>query len=100
MGCKNCIGEDQENEIDSSIKNNQTLVKDLENENELTLSNQEIENIKNKYISNILHSDSKHLVKIQNENFNLEVINEINKYRIKHGVEEIPLCKNKNNIEI
>ena len=89
MGCKNCIGEDQENEIDSSIKNNQTLVKDLENENELTLSNQEKENINNKYISNILHSDSKHLVKIQNENFNLEVINEINKYRLKHGVEEL-----------
>ena len=88
MGCKNCIGEDKENEIDSSTKNNQTLVKDLEKENEILIP--EIENsINNKEISNILKSNSKHLIKIQNENFNLEVLNEINKYRLKHGVEEL-----------
>ena len=90
MGCNNCFNINKENEINSSKENNQTLIKDLENENELSLLTLEKENsIKNKYISNILKSNSKHLIKIQNENFNLEVINEINKYRIKHGVEEL-----------
>jgi uncharacterized protein YkwD len=88
MGCKNCIGEDKENEIDSSTKNNQTLVKDLEKENEILIPEKE-NSINNKEISNILKSNSKHLIKIQNENFNLEVLNEINKYRLKHGVEEL-----------
>ena len=90
MGCNYCFDENKENEINSSKENNQTLIKDLENENELSLLTLEKENsIKNKYISNILKSNSKHLIKIQNENFNLEVLNEINKYRLKHGVEEL-----------
>ena len=90
MGCNYCFDENKENEINSSKENNQTLIKDLENENELSLLTLEKENsIKNKYISNILKSNSKHSIKIQNENFNLEVLNEINKYRLKHGVEEL-----------
>ena len=85
MGCDNCIGKDKEKEIDSSIKNNGTYVKDLENEYVENVFTFENENS----IKNILKTNSKHLIKIQNENFNLEVLNEINKYRIKHGVEEL-----------
>ena len=37
MVCNYCFDENKENEINSSKENNQTLIKDLENENELSL---------------------------------------------------------------
>ena len=95
MGCENCIDSKKEEEILSSkYEKDKFLIKDLESQDIILNDDKNHNSIK----SSILSSNSKKFVKIQNENFNLDVLDEINKYRIKHGVEELIIDENINKI--
>ena len=100
MGCKNCnCIIEKETEISSpKIDKINPLIEDLENKEKILLSKQKSSNGEKIVIPKILKSNSKKLNQMQNEQFNLEVFNEINKFRIKHGVEELIIDEKINNI--
>ena len=97
MGCENCSECFKEEEIFSKNKDKKnSSLKDLDVQ-DIIITERE-KSIKNeKKISRLLNSSSKY-VKIKNEQFNLEVLNEINKYRVKHGVEELIMDETINKI--
>jgi uncharacterized protein YkwD len=96
MGCENCINSEKENEI---LKHNETktnsnnfdIITDLE-KNETTNSKEKTDT-KNKKL-NLLNSSSKEIKKMQKNQFNVDVLNEINLLRTKHGVAELKMDKN------
>ena len=96
MGCELCNGEIEESEIISSKKenrtNNNSLINDLESKDILILSDKKDENIE------INKKYSEKLILMQNDKFNLEVLEEINKYRLMHGVDELILDEEINKI--
>ena len=93
MGCEYCSEFRKEEEIIS--KNKDKKNPDLQ-ENTLTDLDKSNKNINN--ISKVLTSSSKNVNKIKNAQFNLEVLDEINKYRLKHGVEELVMNEKINKI--
>ena len=93
MGCEYCSEFYKEEEIIS--KNKDKKNSDLQ-ENTLTDLDKSNKNINN--ISRLLTSSSKNVNKIKNTQFNLEVLDEINKYRLKHGVEELVMNEKINKI--
>ena len=98
MGCENCYNFNQENEISTSkIQNNNSLNKDIESK-ELILSAKETTFTNENNTIYSFQSISKKLIKIQNNQFNSEILDEINKYRLRHGVEKIIMDENINKI--
>lgn len=91
MGCKACLNILEEQEILSFHNSEENSPKNKNNKNAslfketITLSpkRNDTKNIINK------RSTSKKLIEEKNELFNMEILNEINKYRFKHGVEEL-----------
>ena len=101
MGCNQCLNQLREQEIVSMSKegerqkfdNDNILYKETiftdnneENQesNEFQNNNQESQEIPAK-----INSCPQELIKEKNEEFNMKILNEINKYRIRHGVEEL-----------
>ena len=99
MGCINCLNNNYNNE-------NNELLTNPKDENNSSFNEQNNYNIL--YKETIISNDYRHLSskKIENininpevleeekdEKFNIEILNEINKYRLKHGVDELILDK-------
>ena len=99
MGCINCLNNNYNNE-------NNELLTNPKDENNSSFNEQNNYNIL--YKETIISNDYRHLSskKIENininpevlqeekdEKFNLEILNEINKYRLMHGVDELILDK-------
>ena len=99
MGCINCLNNNYNNE-------NNELLTNPKDENNSSFNEQNNCNIL--YKETIISNDYRHLSskKIENininpevlqeekdEKFNMEILNEINKYRLKHGVDELILDK-------
>ena len=101
MGCNQCLNQLREQEIYSmfnegerqNFDNDNILYKETINSNnneenqesnEFQNSNQESQEIPTK-----INSCPQELIKEKNEEFNMKILNEINKYRTKHGVEEL-----------
>ena len=87
MGCDNCVNLNKEEEITTKKEASKPLINDLDPK-DIILNEQ---NKKNNNFSTILNSNSKKSHNIQEDQFNSEVLLEINKYRLKHGVEELIL---------
>ena len=86
MGCDNCINLNFEQEIISKKETSNSLIKDIESQ-DIKLTEQN----KNNNFSTILSISTKKSQKIQEDKFNCEVLAKINRYRFKHGVEELTL---------
>ena len=98
MGCEHCSEFFREEEIVSKNKDNKNCsLKDLEPQ-DIIITEKGKSNKKIRNISRILTSSSKDVNKIKNTKFNLEVLDEINKYRLIHGVEELVMDENINKI--
>ena len=101
MGCINCLNNNYNN-------GNNELLTNPKDENNSSFNEQNNYNILYKKKETIISNDYRHLSskKIENininpevlqeekdEKFNMEILNEINKYRLKHGVDELILDK-------
>ena len=101
MGCNQCLNQLREQEIISKFNegerqndnNDNILYKEtiLTSNDEEDQENQESHNSnqENQEIQAKINSCPQELIKEKNEEFNMKILNEINKYRVRHGVEEL-----------
>ena len=93
MGCEHCLNEIKEGEIIlAKNENDNNYLNNLESQDKILLSDKKNENTENNEVF------SKKLMNIQKDKFNLEVLEEINKFRLIHGVKELILDENINKI--
>ena len=96
MGCNFCLSDLKEEEILSGQNSRDNSPK-RKNINKNTLSKESISispQRNTKEESNYIFSSSKNSLNQRSDLFGLEILDEINKYRIKHGVEELIFDKN------
>lgn len=95
MGCENCINNQKEPEIN----NNKILITDLENQQyQELLNSDEKTNTGNNKNTQKLNITTKDLINFKKNQFNFEVLNNINIYRLLHGVGELTIDENINKI--
>jgi len=96
MGCNYCLSDLKEKEI-LSEQNSRDNSPKRKNINKNTLSKESISispQRNTKEETNYIFSSSKNSLNQRSDLFGLEILDEINKYRIKHGVEELIFDKN------
>jgi len=96
MGCNYCLSDLKEKEI-LSEQNSRDNSPKRKNINKNTLSKESISispQRNTKEETNYIFSSSKNSLNQRSDLFGLEILDEINKYRVKHGVEELIFDKN------
>ena len=91
MGCNACLNTLKEQEICRTLCEEENQNNDNDNilYKETLFTDTYEENQESQEIPNQMKSSPQELMKEKNEEFNMKILNEINKYRIKHGVEEL-----------